>query len=185
MLPLRLMLLFALLSPAAAWRRLRRVGIELYADFVKSRFQGVSLTRESVAAPRLDEVFSSAKRRCCSGRRAGWHALPGHRPPRARLSDPAGTAGWSVVPHPSVFAASTLRLSMPPRPTARCGRSKKDRPANTTTPRQPTSGRGAPLSLFIGTDNGHPPGRRAGRALVRNPQSHVTSLASTLGAACW
>ncbi len=90
---------------------------------------------------------------------------------------------------PSTLKAFSMR---PPRPTARCGRSKTDRPANTTTPRQPTSGRWRPPPMApclsgpataAASTAPRPPGRASFGTKLDNRTS--PALPSTRRAACW
>ena len=61
-----------------------------YQDFLKGRFQGISLDRDGrlTLAPKLETVFSSGQPTIWSiARGSGWIHLCGHRPSWARLSD--------------------------------------------------------------------------------------------------
>lgn len=104
-LPLALLLMPALLlaGGSAAWES------NSYADFVKGRFQGVSLTRDGrlTLAPRLDELFTSGEAGIFSTAVAPDGTVylgTGHRGRvyRVRPGQPAETF-WSA-PQPGVFA---------------------------------------------------------------------------------
>lgn len=108
--PLRLIALALLLAPAAlrgggsaAWES------NSYADFVKGRFQGVSLTREGrlTLAPRLDEVFSSGEAAVFAVAAAPDGTLylgTGHRGRVYRIRPGQQAEVFWSAPHPGVFA---------------------------------------------------------------------------------
>ena len=82
-----------------------------YQDFLKGRFQGISLDRDGrlTLAPKLETVFSSGQPAIWSiARGAGWIHLRRHRPSRARVSDHSSGASnlvWTSD-QPEVFAVA-------------------------------------------------------------------------------
>ena len=82
-----------------------------YQDFLKGRFQGISLDRDGrlTLAPKLETVFSSGQPTIWSIARASrWIHLRGHRPSRPRLPDHSSGANkliWTAD-QPEVFAVA-------------------------------------------------------------------------------
>jgi hypothetical protein len=80
-----------------------------YADFVKGRFQGVSLTRDGrlTLAPRLDEIFTSGEAGIFSAAAAPDGTVylgTGHRGRVYRVRPGQQAEVYWSAPHPGVFA---------------------------------------------------------------------------------
>ena len=109
-LPLRLLAAALLLAPgaamaggSAAWES------NSYADFVKGRFLGVSLTRDGrlTLAPRLDELFTSGEAGVFSAAVAADGTIylgTGHRGRVYRIRPNQQAEVYWTAPHPGVFA---------------------------------------------------------------------------------
>src|SRR6476620_6500312 len=93
-------------SSTAAWE------MNTYADFMKGRFSGVSLTRDGriVLAPRLQPVFSSDEPTIWSVAQAGGGSIyvgTGHRGRLYRVGKSgASTLVWTA-PEPEIFAVTS------------------------------------------------------------------------------
>lgn len=191
--PLRLLAAALLLLPAllsaggsAAWES------NSYSDFVKGRFQGVSLTRDGrlTLAPRLDELFSSGEAGIFAAVAAPDGTLylgTGHRGRVYRIRPGQKPEVFWSAPHPGVFA-----LALDPKgalyaaasPNGKVWKIENGQASEYFDPQSTYIWALAPASdgsLFIATgDNGRiyratAPGQ--GEIWYETGQSHVTSLA--------
>jgi sugar lactone lactonase YvrE len=173
-------------SATAAWE------MNTYADFVKGRFQGVSLTRDGrlTLAPRLDTVFSSDQAVVWAVVRAPdgtIYAATGHRGRVFRIDASGKSTLLWTAPQPEVFALALDRsgaLYAASSPDGRVYRIEKGAAAEYFDPHSRyiwSLAISPDGSLYVGTgDQGKvfrvtAPGK--GEAWYETGQSHVTSLA--------
>ena len=185
-------ILLAAVAPAVFSSGTTAWEMNSYQDFVRGRFDGISLSREGrlSLAPKVETVFTSDQPVIWASPRdpmATLYAATGHRGRVYRI-DRTGKASLSGPPtsprsSPSPWIV-TARSTPALRPTARSTASKTARPPNTSTPRPATSGRSpcAPDgALYVGTgDQGKiyrvtAPGQ--GELYYETGQSHITGLA--------
>jgi hypothetical protein len=145
----RLWLVLAMAAPAllasgtAAWE------MNSYPDFIRGRFDGVSLSRDGrlSLAPKLDTVFSSDQSVIWSVAQApdgSLYAATGHRGRVYRVDRTGKSSLIWTADQPEVFAIAVDRagvLFAGTSPVAASIASKTARPPSISLPRRATSGR--------------------------------------------
>ena len=141
--------LCAALAPAAFASGTATWELNSYADFIRGRFNGLSLSREGrlSLSPKVDTLFTSDQPVIWALAQApdgALYAATGHRGRLYRIDGAAKSTLLWTAPSPRSSPSPWIapaRSTPAPRPTARSTASRTARPPNTSHPKHATSGR--------------------------------------------